>query len=195
MRRRWLTLFSAAVIAISAAAVSSCEQGTAPRLDAPPASAASLSAASTPVLVRERTTLPDVLSLTHLIGVNGGTVQLAGHALELPAGALLQPTLVTLRIVPSGYIEMEATAVTSGLLGRVINIGARGFEKPVKLHLTYVRAVDLASQDEARLTILKKVGGYDNVANFIRIESTVDTQRRIVTAELDNFSGYMMAVD
>jgi hypothetical protein len=194
MRRRWLTLLGAGVVAVSAAAVSSCEQGTTPGRDAPTAPSRLVSSTRELELIRERLELPDVLTLTHLIGAEGGTVRIAGHTLEVPRGAVASPTLFTLTVVASGHVEVEATALSSGLLGRIVNVGERGFQQPVKLHLTYARAINVP-EDESRLTIVKKVGSYRNAANFIVIPSTVDAQRQLVTAELHGFSGYMMAAD
>jgi hypothetical protein len=49
-------------------------------------------------------------SATALIGPDGGSVAVAGHRIDIPAGAVARPTRVTLR-VPAGHaLQVEITA-------------------------------------------------------------------------------------
>jgi hypothetical protein len=143
-------------------------------------------------LVRER--LPeglDVLGVTSLVGSEGGIVRFGGHTLELPPGALRQPTLVTLRMVPEGHVEIEATALASGMFGRIVNVGERGLAEPARLHLSYARAVR-PPDDPARFVIMRRLG---RDGPYEPVPSDVDPIRRVVTAELHRLAGYVLAVD
>ncbi len=133
-------------------------------------------------------------SISALIGVNGGSLELLGHRLEVPRGAVSIPTLFTMTVLPL-YVEVDlrAAATTSGLLGRVINVGSQGFQKPIPVTLTYSRTTFATNPPGVeRLSILRvtSVLGY---SRYEPLPSVVDTVARTVTAELDHFSRYTMA--
>ena len=140
-------------------------------------------------LIEERlgVTLGD-LSASQVIGLDGGTVQLLGHQIHVPVGAVSQPTLFTIRIVTNGFVEVDLTAL--GGVGGVIDVGAAGFAVPVKLTLTYARSPNVT--DPTRLLILRKLGpGYQGTYEVM--PSRVDTTSKTVEADLDHFSDYVMA--
>ena len=148
-------------------------------------------------LVEERlgvgVSLNDLRS-TKLIGLEGGTVQLLGHSIHVPLGAVSQPTLFTIRVVTNGYVEVDLTAIggLSGLsgLGGLVDVGGQGFAVPVRLRLTYTRATNVG--DPANLLILRKLGpGYQG--SYEVMPSVVNPTTRTVEAELDHFSSYVMA--
>lgn len=142
-------------------------------------------------LVRER--LPDgldVMSVTQLVGEEGGIVRFGGHSLELERGAVQRPTLVTLRMVANGHIEVEATALASGMFGRIVNVGERGFDAPVRLNLSYARAT--WQEEPERFVIVRRLG---RDGPFEHVRGSVDPSRRIVTAELQRLAGYALAMD
>jgi hypothetical protein len=129
--------------------------------------------------------LPSI-SVSQVIGLLGGTLNLAGHSVHIPAGALTESAVVTLTLASNGYVEVEVTALKVSLLGRILNLGALGFKKPVSLTLTYAWASNV--QDPSRLQIMRlKANG-----NHELLPSTVDTTRRTVTVQLDHFSRYCM---
>jgi hypothetical protein len=49
-------------------------------------------------------------SANGLLGLLGGIVSLGGNAVALPFGAVSLPTLITLRVPASSYVEVEVTA-------------------------------------------------------------------------------------
>ena len=128
------------------------------------------------------------LSLSQVIGIDGGSVSLAGHRITVPAGAVSVPTIFTLTLANNGYVEVELTAVVSTLLG-VVDVGEDGFNKPVSLALTYARGTNVT--DPARLKIIRlKSNGKHEI-----LPSTVQSGPLTVTAELDHFSRYAMVSD
>lgn len=134
--------------------------------------------------------LPSLLSSLHvsrLLDGSGGTLALAGHSLHVPAGAVRVPTLFVLVVLPDGKVEVELQALVSGLLGTV-DVGAEGFARPVSLSLSFAGAKDVA--DPAELTILHL--REDGLAE--PLESRVDPATRTVTASLEHFSRYCMAI-
>lgn len=133
--------------------------------------------------------IDQAVSVSQLVGVGGGSIELFGHRLTVPVGAVLEPTLFTLVALPSGHVEVHLTAVSTNLLGRVINVGTKGFRKPVRVTLTYSRSTNVT--DPAGLFVLRGKGlsGEPEV-----MPSTVDVQRQTVSAELDHFSRYYIAM-
>lgn len=141
-------------------------------------------------LIEERAPrLLETLEVSGVIGIFGGKLSLAGHALTVPYGAVTLPTVFTLRLLPTGYIEVELEAVLTSLLGRTINVGEEGFRKPVPVTLTYVRATNVTDPSRLRIMRVKADGNHEI------LPSTVDTQDKTVTAELDHFSRYCMVAN
>lgn len=134
------------------------------------------------------------LRVSELIGVNGGSITLLGHSLTVPAGAVDQPTLFTLLALPSGYVEVDASTLLGGLLGGLFgfNPGEEGFDRPVKLELSYDNA-RVRRRDEDDLVILRlNPRGYNYLAEVI--PSTIDERDNTGTAWLEHFSRYCMAM-
>ncbi len=140
-------------------------------------------------LVKERLALPLDLDLSKIIGINGGSLSLLGHTITVPAGAVDRPVLFTLIVARPGYVEVELDATISGLFGRIIDVGGNGFDEPVDLTLSYSRATNV--DDPSRLVILRRLPG----GAIEEMPSTVDTQRKTVTAQLDHFSRYCLAAN
>lgn len=132
------------------------------------------------------------LQVSKLIGIGGGQISLAGYTLTVPAGAVTRPTLFTVTVVTSGYVEVDATATITGLLGNLIDIGSRGFRKPVILSLTYARTPSFDVENPPPLVILRRVeSGYDDPYELV--PSVTDLERKLVHARLDHLSRYCMA--
>lgn len=131
---------------------------------------------------------PDNLSVSRLIGLGGGSLSLFGHRLEVPAGAVLQPTVFTVAVLPTGSVEVYLTAINTGLLGRVLNVGADGFRRPVPVTLSYARSTNVP--DPSRLVVLR-MNGRNGLPE--PLPSRVDRVARTVTADLDHFSRYAVA--
>lgn len=124
-----------------------------------------------------------------LIGFNGGTISLLGHSLTIPVGALTSPTLVTLTVLPTGYVEVNLLATVNTLLG-VLDIGSKGFAKPVPVTLTYARGTNVGTHTDLKVLRIKSILGY---GTYEVMPSTVDTINKNVTAPLDHFSRYTLA--
>lgn len=136
-------------------------------------------------------TLPLTLDRLHeseVIGVEGGSIQLAGHTLTVPAGAVDEPTLFVLGVLPSGYVEVELHAFLADPLQGLVDVGEQGFKRPVTLSLTYSWASGVDDPEKLLILHLRE----DGVAE--PVPSTVDTESRTVVAQLEHFSRYCMAM-
>lgn len=183
MRHSLSRFLVCAIVLVSAA----CEAG--PHQIAEPTTVPTFSqSAGEYVLVEGR--IPDHIAdfdASQLIGPSGGSVHLAGHSIEVPAGAVSDPTLFTITVVTNGYVQVELTAVLSGLLG-VVDVGESGFGgETVKLTLTYAWAKDV--NDPSKLVILRMHD--DGTAEAL--PTTLSATGKTVSAQLDHFSRYAMA--
>lgn len=132
----------------------------------------------------------DQLSVSGVIGILGGVLELDGHKLTIPSGAVLEPTIFTMARSQNGFLEVDLTAIRVTLLGEVIDIGEQGFEKPVTLELTYSRATNV---QRARDLVILRLNGTGLGGTHEVLPSKVHQRRQVVRAELDHFSGYCMA--
>lgn len=135
-----------------------------------------------------RALLTQPLQLNQIIGVNGGTISVLGHSLIVPPGAVSQPTIFAINVLPSGYVEVHLTATLTDLLRGILNIGSQGFDEPVTVKLSYARSTNI--KDPSKLIVLRAKG-----TNGLPqpMPSTVDTVNKTVTADLDHFSRYFIA--
>ncbi len=184
-RRR--TLFALPVL-LAGLLLSSCERPATESPTTPSAVATHSSSLSSYTRIEGRipADIPD-LQASKLIGVEGGSVSLAGHTITVPAGAVGQPTLFTLTLATNGYVEVDLSATVTDLLGNTIDTGSQGFKLPVTLSLTYAWASNVS--DPSRLLILRLLDK-DKVEP---LKSTVDPTGKTVTVQLDHFSKYCLA--
>jgi hypothetical protein len=131
------------------------------------------------------------LSISGLIGVQGGQITLLGHTLTVPAGAVGQPTLFVLTVLPTGYVEVDLEASLTSLLGGLLDIGGSGFLKPVPVTLSYAAGTNVS--DPRRLTILR-VNSLLGYGKYEVMPSRVNLTGKTVTTELDHFSRYVIAM-
>jgi hypothetical protein len=128
--------------------------------------------------------------VTDLLGGDGGSLDLLGHRLVVPAGAVDQPTTFTLGVLLNGTTRVDLTAFAPGRSGNV-DVGAEGFDRPVRLDMTYKRGMNI--RDERKLVILRLnpagIGALHEV-----LPTTVDRTRDRATTWLEHFSGYAMAM-
>ena len=124
-----------------------------------------------------------------LIGGEGGELELLGHTLSVPAGAVAEPTLFRMLLLPNGRIEVKLTALTGN--ASATPVGADGFRdgKTVRLTLSYAKATNV--DDPSRLVVLYLADG----GAVEEVPTTVDTETKTVTVELEHFSRYCMAMD
>jgi hypothetical protein len=131
-------------------------------------------------------------TLSLLLGSDGGVLSLLNHILAVPQGAVTEPTLFTMTVLQSGYVEVDLTATPKSLLSRLFfwrKVEEVQFNVPVELSLSYARATNVT--DPSRLKIMRvKADGRHEI-----LPSTVDTVKKTVTAELDHFSRYCMVAD
>lgn len=176
---------------------SSCDLGRAPVSEVPTAprfEEASGSEGSTTYKLIEGRIPSEIadLQVSKLIGIDGGSLNLAGHKLTVPAGAVNQPTLFTMTLVTNGYVEVDLSATVTDLLGNVIDVGEQGFNVPVTLSLTYAWASNVEKEEEGKLLILRMKGEY-HTDEHEELESAVETDSKGVSVVLDHFSKYCMA--
>ena len=131
-------------------------------------------------------------TLSKLIGIDGGVLALLDHVLTVPAGAVTEPTIFSMTVLQNGYVEVELTAVPKSLLSSLFfwrKIEEVKFAKPVELTLSYARATNV--EDPSRLRIMR----VNPDGNHEILPSTIDLEKKTVSAELDHFSRYCMITD
>lgn len=134
---------------------------------------------------------PALLSLevSQVISLLGGELRIAGHTLSVPRGAVTVPTLFSMRVIRNGYIEVDNSALLRGLLGRVLDVGERGFNRPVTVELSYARATNVTDPTRLKIMRLNPDGRHEI------LPSVVDLERKTVSAQLDHFSRYCVISD
>jgi hypothetical protein len=144
-----------------------------------PNPAGALASLSSPSLLQCPTDQTQATSA--VVGILGGTVNLGVAAIHIPAGALSVPTLITVTVPASQYMEVDirANLFTSFL-----------FNSPVSVTIDYSRC-DPASTDGTALSVwhidpaskalLENMGG------------TNDTIHRSITFSTPHLSGYAIA--
>lgn len=144
----------------------------------------------TNVLGTVTNTVDGLLStVTGLLGVNGGTLTHLGHRLVVPAGAVEQPTTFSLGVLLNGQTRVDLSAYAPGASGNV-DVGAQGFDRPVRLDMTYSRATNI--KDERKLVVLR-LNPAGLGALHEALPTTVDRTNDRATVWLEHFSGYAMA--
>ena len=123
----------------------------------------------------------NTVSTQALVGLLGGTVTLGGTKISIPAGALTLPTLITVTVPASQYMEIDVRAndLTSFL-----------FQKEVTVTIDYSRC-SRSDMDKAQLSVwhidpqdhslLENMGGTD------------DKNARSITFTTGHLSGYAVA--
>jgi hypothetical protein len=163
-----------------------------------PLDAASLEAQGYTVITAPKQTTTSLLgwlvktvqaTLALLLGDDGGVLALLNHVLNVPAGAVDEPTLFSMTVLQNGYIEVELTATPKSLLRRLFfwrRVEEVNFNVPVELSLSYANATNVT--DPSRLKIMRvNPDGRHEI-----LPSIVDLENETVTAELDHFSRYCM---
>lgn len=117
-----------------------------------------------------------------LIGPLGGVVEVADHALQVPASAVSSPTVFSMRAIEGTTIEVELRARDAST-GE--DVGEKGFDRPVRLSLSYA---DANVRDPSTLTIVR----IEADGSKTKLKSTVDRENQQVIAELDHFSRYAL---
>jgi hypothetical protein len=125
-------------------------------------------------------------SVSAWIGPQGGTIKTAAYTLTIPANAVSKSTRFDLAPVNDGTYTVDLRAYQQGLLG-LIDVGGKGFQKPVLLTFSYKNA--LGVENPSKLVILwVRPDGKIEVQNC-----DVDKASEKITGSLDHFSKYALA--
>lgn len=119
------------------------------------------------------------------IDSDGGSISTAAYTLTVPRGAVGTRTKFVISPANDGSYTINLEAYEQGLLG-LVNVGKRGFKKPVLLTISYNNARGVTNE--------KKIGiVYLATPDMVEVQPTVvDTRDNDVTAQLSHFSKYAM---
>ena len=169
--RNPLTIFrgAAAVLAFGFVAAVSCEPPTVPP-------------SQDPTQVR-LVSCPTTTSLTTqaVVGPLGGTVSLGATTVAIPSGALSAPTLITLTIPASEYMEIDVRA--NDLLSFVFN-------KPIGVRIDYSRC-DNPVLSTAKLSVWHI--DTESKALLENMGGTNDRENRSISFTTGHLSNYAVA--
>jgi len=119
------------------------------------------------------------------IGAGGGTISTAAYTLTVPLGAVTENTRFEIEPTNDGTYSVQLHAYKQGLLG-LIDIGEKGFKKPVTLKISYANANGVTNEKKLIIVYLCDDGA--------EVQSTsIDTKKETVSAQLNHFSKYAMA--
>jgi hypothetical protein len=159
---------AAAVLALSALAVASCHTPPTPPPD--PGTARLVVCPTT----ETRTTQA-------LIGPLGGILSLGNTTIGIPSGALTLPTLITLTIPASQYMEIEV---------RANDLTSFVFKEDVGIRIDYSRCTDPALNTE-RLSVWQIDPQTKALIEFMG--GTNDRSRNTISFSTGHLSGYAIA--
>jgi hypothetical protein len=119
------------------------------------------------------------------IDEDGGTIKTAAYTLTVPRGAVSRNTRFEVKPTNTGAYMLDLHAYQKSLFGWV-NVGSKGFRKPVFLTISYAKANGVT--DVNKLGII-----YIESAKEVELQQTsVDTRNKTVTSPLSHFSRYAM---
>jgi hypothetical protein len=123
------------------------------------------------------------------IGSGGGTVSTAAYTLTVPAGAVSQSTRFRIEPTNTGTYSVDLSAHRKGgLLGlSLVEVGSKGFAKPVKLTMKYANATNVQNPGGLVIIYIQPDG------TIVTQTTVVDTTAKNVTTALSHFSRYAMA--
>ena len=115
------------------------------------------------------------------VGPSGGTVIAGGNSISIPAGALLQPTMITIAVSESDVVQVDVTAGDAEHFQ---------FETPVSITIDYSRCPESSTDNEV-------LGAWyvdgQTQALLEPMSSTDDKTARTVEFETDHLSSYAVA--
>lgn len=121
-----------------------------------------------------------------VIGAEGGVLQIGEHELIVPADAVDEPTVFSMAIADSAHIRVNLAATRISADGQIVNVGEKGFLKPVHLTLSYSAATEPVKESELLILWARSDGTLEAQP------TTVDTAAKRVKADLGHFSGYLI---
>lgn len=129
----------------------------------------------------------EVPTAAAVIGPDGGSIELGGHRLTVPAGAVARPTRFSLQLLESGYVEVDLRASQRSKSGAEVSVGKQGFPTPVILELSYQHVEGVDRPDALVVAWVKPDGSLQP------LRSTHDASARSIRAPLDHFSRFVLA--
>lgn len=120
----------------------------------------------------------------------GGDVGVAGNVLIVPKGATTAPTLFEMTLSPvevdgTTKLKVDLRAYAQDAQGNyTVDVGARGFLKPLKLRLSYEYMVDKANENQLQVVWVKPDGSQE------LYPTTVDKSLKRIHTQLSHFSDY-----
>lgn len=121
-------------------------------------------------------------TVTGTFDEDGGVLMLGEHKLIIPAGAVDREVVFKMR-KSSSALKFDLTATSKGSIF-TNNIGSQGFDKPVKLSISYDGA-NVGDPTVFEVAWLKLLG------NEVQ-PSTIDEESHAIVGELDHFSDYAL---
>ncbi len=173
---RRLTAVAVAVLALGFVA---CDRAATPTSPSTAAPRASVNGGWT--LVRSST--QSAVTVSVVLGGAGGTMSVNGHTLAVPAGALEQPTRITMSTISGSSIRVSLSAEDARTGQPVM-----AFSTPVRLGLSYASA---KVSNPAKL----KVGWLMDGSIMAVQASTVDKSHKQVVSSLHHFSDWGLITD
>lgn len=121
--------------------------------------------------------------VTAVIDERGGELRLGNQSLLVPAGAVDAPTIFNMKKNGGAMsVSLTATRFTPD------DVGSAGFAVPVTLSFRYGNEASLPGDpSDLRIVWIRPDGTFEPQP------TTVDTQARIVSAELNHLSDYVLA--
>lgn len=116
-----------------------------------------------------------------LIGPAGGVLEILGHQLVVPEGAVTDLTQFVMVVVPGTQVLVDLYAFDP-LLGT--NIGESGFLVPVQLALSYADVPGIKDPSKLRIVHIRTDGGREE------LETEIDEDAEEASADLEHFSRY-----
>lgn len=119
------------------------------------------------------------------IGPEGGTIKTAAYTLTVPANAVSATTRFDVEPTNTGTYSLDLHAYRKSLLG-LVDVGAKGFNKPVTLTMSYANARNVTDAS-ALLIVYVKSDGTIQWQNCV-----LDAKTETVSSALSHFSKYAM---
>ncbi len=167
-----------AALALVALGTAACDSSTAPTALTMAAPRADRLGGFTLV---KSTSVQTPVTVSALLGSAGGTLSVNGHTLKVPAGALTQPTVITMSTVAGSSIQVSLSA-THWRTGAPMTV----FLTPLRLSLSYAGA---QVNNPAKLKLAWVVNG-----QVVAVQpSDVDRSRKTVTSSVYHFSQWGIA--
>lgn len=125
--------------------------------------------------------ISETRSVTKELGLLGGTIELDGHSMTLPYGAVLLPTTFTLTVPASNYVEIEIHAAGEEMFD---------FAKAATIAISYQRCTR-SNIDQSALTAWYIDS--ETKALLVHMGGTDDKLAQTVTFDSDHLSGFAIA--